>query len=69
MNEWSLTPLPQMPSRCARGRPYLYFVQKMDAKLTNARDVMTVIHKEAYQEVWRQSGIRIFATAVETHKT
>jgi len=54
MNEWSLSPLPQMPSRCARGRPHLYFAQKMDAKLITARDVVTVIHKEAYQEVWRQ---------------
>jgi len=47
MNEWSLSPLPQMPSRCARGRPYRYFAQKMDAKLIIAQDVMTVIHKEA----------------------
>ena len=58
-----------MPSRCARGRPYLYFAQEKDAILITARDVMTVIHKEAYQEVWRQSGIRIFDTTVETHKT
>jgi hypothetical protein len=68
MNDWSLSPLLRMPTRCARGRPYLYFAQKLDAKLIIARDVMTVIHKKAYQEVWRQSGNGIFAMIVETTK-
>jgi hypothetical protein len=69
MNEWSLSPLPQVPSRCARGRPYLHFAQKMDPNMIIARDVMTLINKEAYQDVWRQSGIRIFATTGKTHET
>jgi hypothetical protein len=69
MNVWSLSPLPQVPSRCARGRPYLYFAQKMDANMIIARNVMKLINKEAYQDVWRQLGIRIFATTGETHET
>jgi hypothetical protein len=44
-------------------------LQKMDANMIIARDIMALINKEAYQDVWRQSGIRIFATTGETHET